>query len=372
MIIQILLLRYIFLLIFLVTTHQYFRLLAESTKLKYSAQDHFNEKSSKSVVRCNPQTQGLFAKFFIQRWMDARNELGMNQLQQDDTSTLYEKIFLIMSRFNSFNPGANLFFTASGIPVPYVVMWKCISEGIIANLGRLSSIPRYQFIKSLNTFETIIAAHQNKTSSIDSQLQVFTVVRDPFSRFISGFTEAVYLTYKKRKFVAADGVSPLQTNISAVKAHIQATLDFKLPLDLMGHFYPMAGVLFQFDIHLLGHFENFKTFWSETIQPVYHIKKKYAEIGMHVTSVNHPKASEIAQRTKMDANRDPNNARKALSELLQSDKKYKRAICHLLLVDYVCLPMYDLPVECHFLNRTRDAAINAVSKGRVIPHKIVH
>jgi len=208
----------------------------------------------------------------------------------DDKSTLPEKMFLLMTRFNSFNPGANLFFTKTGIPVPYVVMWKCISEGIIANLGRLSSMQRYQFITSQQTFETIIAAHHNSNAST-SEMKVFTVVREPFSRFISGFTEAIYLTYKKRNYFAADGVSPMQTNVSTIRANIQAMLDFKQPFEMMGHFYPMAGVLFQFDIHLLGHLESFKTFWNDTIRSVYHINKKYREVGIHNTSVNHPKAS---------------------------------------------------------------------------------
>ena len=50
--------------------------------------------------------------------------------------------------------------------------------------------------------------------------------------------------------------------------------------------------------------------------------------------------------------------------------RYKRAVCHLILVDYICLPMYKLPVECEFLNATREEAVSAMKEGRHIPHKV--
>jgi hypothetical protein len=54
----------------------------------------------------------------------------------------------------------------------------------------------------------------------------------------------------------------------------------------------------------------------------------------------------------MPKNSDPNNARTALLELFREDVRYKRMVCQLLLLDYVCLPMYSLPKECEFLDNT--------------------
>ena len=47
--------------------------------------------------------------------------------------------------------------------------------------------------------------------------------------------------------------------------------------------------------------------------------------------------------------------------------RYMRAVCQLLLVDYVCLPSYPLPTECSFLNDSRNAAMEALSRGVMIP-----
>ena len=64
---------------------------------------------------------------------------------------------------------------------------------------------------------------------------------------------------------------------------------------------------------------------------------------------------------------DQHAALAALQELFISEPQYLRAICYLLLVDYVCLPMYVLPGPCQFLNATRRAAEEALAKGKEIP-----
>mmetsp|Transcript_25510 Transcript_25510/g.36596 ORF Transcript_25510/g.36596 Transcript_25510/m.36596 type:complete len:145 (+) Transcript_25510:703-1137(+) len=138
----------------------------------------------------------------------------------------------------------------------------------------------------------------------------------------------------------------------------------------MGHYSAMAGVFFRFNIHVLGHVETFKSDWENIIKPLYNITKEFNEnLGMHKTSMHHPK--NIAEKVPPDE-KDPNNARKSLLQFLEEDVRYKQAICHLILIDYVCLPMYALPLECQHLNATRDAAIEAVTHGLPVPHKVVH
>mmetsp|Transcript_9081 Transcript_9081/g.13529 ORF Transcript_9081/g.13529 Transcript_9081/m.13529 type:complete len:322 (+) Transcript_9081:342-1307(+) len=311
-------------------------------------------------------------------------------------SFLATNVATIINRFNSFNPGANIFYTLNGTIIPYVVIWKCVSDGIIKNLYALTTINKnfacikHEFITSQLQFEYAITAQrfQNSLGSnyIDHQhkkINVFTVVRDPFDRFVSGFTEAVFLTYKHKSFYEKDGKTMKKCTVSDVKSYLHGLLNYELPLILMGHFYPMSGVFFQFNIHTLGHVQSFKSFWEKTIVPMYGINLQFREqLGLHATSVHHPNVagqeskphspSRSNSSSASSSKYDPNNARQELLKLLRTEPRYKRAICHLLLVDYVCLPMYALPPECQFLNRTREAAIAAVSRGQIIPHKIVH
>ena len=53
-----------------------------------------------------------------------------------------------VSRFFSFNPGANIFYLRDGTIIPYAVIWKCVSEGIIKNLQKLTVLqPKYGTIR---------------------------------------------------------------------------------------------------------------------------------------------------------------------------------------------------------------------------------
>ena len=91
----------------------------------------------------------------------------------------------------------------------------------------------------------------NKYLNRAERLNLFTFVRDPFDRFISGFTQSVYSTFYGRKYYnfTYDSASKRMirtmqvTNTTAIKAYIHDMLgnENPLPLILMGHFYPMAG-----------------------------------------------------------------------------------------------------------------------------------
>ncbi len=81
------------------------------------------------------------------------------------------------------------------------------------------------------------------------KLKLFTIVRDPLDRFISGFTQSVFFTFKTRKYFDykydsdrnTTEVTMQTTNATAIKAYIHAMLRNQEPLIVMGHFYPMAG-----------------------------------------------------------------------------------------------------------------------------------
>ena len=50
-------------------------------KLQYKLRNNSSSvdsmlSSQKSLLLCNPDTVSLFSKFFMQRWMDAKSEIG--------------------------------------------------------------------------------------------------------------------------------------------------------------------------------------------------------------------------------------------------------------------------------------------------------
>jgi len=106
----------------------------------------------------------------------------------------------------------------------------------------------------------------------------------------------------------------------------------------------MSGVMREFDVSLIGHLETFKMDWKR-IEKAYKIKDyNYLDrLGSHVTSANHP----------VKPAKDPNQARMSFRVAMKEDPRYARAICHLIMLDYICLPEYNLPQECQYLNATR-------------------
>lgn len=67
---------------------------------------------------------------------------------------------------------------------------------------------------------------------------------------------------------------------------------------------------------------------------------------------------------------DKTHARKALKQLATSEPNYMRALCHMLLIDYICLPMYPLPPPCSFLQSLRDKAVQAMEVNSEVPPHI--
>ena len=197
----------------------------------------------------------------------------------------------------------------------------------------------------------------------------FAFVRNPFERFLSAFTEVIFRTYSIRQLREADG-SPLKLNQSSAMHYIRQILDFKNPLLQTEHIYAMSGALFPYNIGFFGRLEHLAEDWNRTIMPLYGISNSYDDMyGQHPTSLLHPRTGQPSSEglNKKNVSKDPNNARMELLKLFASRKDYMRAVCHLILVDFICLPFYPLPIDCQFLNRTREVAVNAVLAGRIVP-----
>ena len=79
-------------------------------------------------------------------------------------------------------------------------------------------------------------------------------------------------------------------------------------------------------------------------------------LGAHATSVHHP-----TMKNSSKTNGDEFRLRYQYRALLQTQPEYARAICHLVLIDYVCLPKYTLPKYCQFLESIRSEGVRILT-----------
>jgi hypothetical protein len=236
-----------------------------------------------------------------------------------------------------------------------------------------------------------IHALLNSNSSRDStSTPIFTFVRDPMTRFFLAFQDLMnrFLTMNKGKTLDS----------KLIQTHLKELLDFSPSLPGPSSMFPLVGLLFDFHIDLLGHFESLSADWSKIrthyrLAPGQGKSSKAAEKGRHLDELRKGKrgkgeaaasaaaaaaAASAAQSaeplTEADYNlsprADPADAAKvqaALAAFLESDPHYMRALCHIFLADYVCLSEYPLPPSCQFLNDARTAAVKALEANAILP-----
>eukprot|EP01035_Chromulina_nebulosa_P023634 gene23634-30647_t len=132
----------------------------------------------------------------------------------------------------------------------------------------------------------------------------------------------------------------------------------------MDHFFPLSGALFEFPLRAVGHLERFKEEWDTIIRPLYGITEE-----IHPRNKKNKNTNSYSNSNDMSIPTagESNNVRSVLRLLFAKELKYKKAICHLLLIDYVCLPEYPLPIDCQFLNDTMHRAREALHQKREIP-----
>lgn len=217
-------------------------------------------------------------------------------------------------------------------------------------------------------------------------LSTFTFVRDPFGRFESSLTEAAYRTvlFNSRFYGFKWAINSTQD----VKHYIHQLLNFTRPrrrsnsmlmpsttlkyaftdLEDIFHVFPMAGSLFAFPVHTIGHLETFKQDWDTKLRPLYNLTAPFDEMaGKHATSLYHP--TDVLRhhnvRTKVKQKPpEPSNMRHFYRLLIEQEPVYAQVVCQLMLIDYVCLPQYPLPQVCEFLNATREEGVRLLTAGR--------
>lgn len=78
-------------------------------------------------------------------------------------------------------------------------------------------------------------------------------------------------------------------NETIVKKYFQRLFELDNRLVLAGHFYPMAGVLLQYPVQLLGHLSSFEKDWTSiSSQLLGQVLEYDFNMGIHRTSVNYP------------------------------------------------------------------------------------
>lgn len=191
---------------------------------------------------------------------------------------------------------------------------------------------------------------------------MFTFVRDPYDRFLDAFAETIYDAWY---YVDFD------------EAHINQTLfDFFVEGGLKNPFLTnganmntMSGGLFEWDVDIIGKVEDIKSDWENMIVPAYGLNDKLpwnSNFGRR----NHTFNGRMAITDEKEENKGVpmpvlTDVRKELEIFLMKNQKYHRAVCHYLLIDYVCLEdYYHPPAQCIEMEGELNKARAMLNKGR--------
>ena len=211
---------------------------------------------------------------------------------------------------------------------------------------------RIRAIKRLDTIKNFTTTFQNRNQFIPR----FTFVRDPMTRFEYGLSEAALRTRDQinGKYDDLWNVTSSEQvryvihemfNFSRIKVHLPDESHPYTSFADMMHVYPMSGALFRFRVDVVGYLEQFNQDWNEKVAPLYQLDKSFdLRLGLHKTAVHHPRF----KGNTFD------HLRHFYRQLLSQEPQYGRAICHIMLIDYVCLPKFSLPPECQFLSEKRE------------------
>lgn len=248
--------------------------------------------------------------------------------------------------------GANL-YNISGMPIAYAVVFKVNSENIHNSLSAhdyqhqiqpidlrtdwKEHVKRYRStsLHDLKGKQTTAHGHQ-------SVLQMFTFVRDPLEHFISGLVESHFrgmgfgahpqLKGKAVMDKFMDVVAKNQVDMNFTKTILDSFIfghnskQLKEKIKQWKHFYPQFFAIRKWQPKFVGYLDNFEEDWTR-MQSKLNVDIKYTSDMSHVTQG------------------DVFGFKKLLQQLFRDDPRYLRALCHLLIRDYICLG-FELPVPC--------------------------
>lgn len=321
--------------------------------------------------------------FVNQRWHDARKELQLPILHIPTKCDRNEKSCehikdthnTMMKYFNQFTSQVPV-WNINGTLIAHARIYKVANEGIGYNLNRWAQmiddfkgrqehfvVKRYQVNElhhAIKYYENdnITAQWKNfrpfdftsKFRARNSDFKTFAYIREPLQRFESGFSEAVYRT-KGLRLNSTEDI----TNILKKFLDYQYVFHFRKPIIGMFHVFPQSGVYFNFDIDITLHLETFLQDWERVVVPTYNLPPNTfdSKLGFHATAMNHPmiKSKDATFMTTLKRS-NATKVRGFIRNLYRDNQDTMRAICHLILIDYICFPEYALPPPCQFLNDT--------------------
>ena len=238
--------------------------------------------------------------------------------------------------------GADL-YRIDNKPIAYAIAYKCNSEGIsqsmlVQDQDHLMhpEEPTGFLVRRSVTRHELLHAAKNKYRT--TNVTTFTFLRDPLAHFISGLTESHFLRLdigNHPSNVNSSEVQALFAHRAATVADAKAILDaiFAFDRDFVekklkyySHYSIQIGIVKKWDVGFVGFVETMEEDWKR-LNDYLRTNLTMLYSSKHITS------------------KDPLQFRHALLTLFKSDVRYLRAVCRVILLDYICLS-YAPPVEC--------------------------
>ena len=214
-----------------------------STLIYFLFSTFFDFLSVKSLEKSifNSTNQNYLSSFLIQRWIDAREELGLNNSMftslNDDYNNFVNKINSVYTGVLSHS-GVIVSHNKNGL-VPYARIYKCGNEAIGYNLDHLSKVKVERHNSTdgrkwkIRRSENLVTQEELDSYLINfmsleklNKLPLFTFVRNPIEHFLSGYTELIYRSFyyntnnynnNKNRNDIKDNTKPYQMTVNDTK-----------------------------------------------------------------------------------------------------------------------------------------------------------
>jgi hypothetical protein len=276
-------------------------------------------------------------------FFDARRELNLST-----PSSLDDSLYCPHGGDFLNSTYGGLTFPLNHSLVTYGRVFKANSENIVYSFLQASNLNlSSNHFNDINQaigspyFSSLLQKSRRKDRLLYESMKVFSFFRHPISHFLSGLTESYFrsecrihdtdvsnamvhqcLLRKQNSSLVTEklGIKILNTILSCEKGEI------KKYLLTVQHFAPQSTTLHEWKPHFIGYLESFGAHWEE-LQVYINRQVPYLAQYQHITES------------------DPFHINAVVSRILRQRPPFARAICRLLMSDFLCLK-HSLPKEC--------------------------
>eukprot|EP01036_Dinobryon_divergens_P026151 gene26151-34763_t len=179
----------------------------------------------------------------------------------------------VMNTVNSFTPGAKVYYNIE-VPVPYIPILSCIEKNIMRNLDMITSAskvdmpemkPYSKVITTQSHLNLLLSAacnNEDEYSAVEveskeakyscADIKTFTFVLDPFQRFMKSVADFIWPhVHRKRDKI------------------VNLTIAMNMFAEIFEIPFKEFGALFQYNVDIIGHIDNFEIDWQSKIVPQY-------------------------------------------------------------------------------------------------------